>query len=645
MKNLYLILIFIIAGTVAIAQIPDGHAKLLVRIDSYDYIRWDWDNANKEEYRYEDGLRIGMTSYNYYNNEWMPTLKDSIFYHESDSVSRRHRMIWDFIDEIWENGYEWTKTFDAQNKPIEEIFSVWRDGEWRNTSRQIFTFDENGMLVQTDVYEYFEGEWIEQGRIVLEYDDENRLITRTESFYQEGNWVDNEKFEYTYNEFSQPVKLIKSVWDAGKWNLWQDITYEYISNEPDAEEAILYTDVYIDDEIEDRWKEVNEFTDEGNILHKSTYIFQNGEWVNYDRSRRLYEIIDGEEHAVEMVKEVWLEINKYRADGIYEYEYYDRSDNRRIATTSGVEDGLAVPKYRQTYTYAEFDSLETELVELWDIDAWMPFRRVDYEYNAANQITGQFIHYHSNGDWELNGKILYEYEDGRITIERAYNREQGWDVPVNQVKYEYDENGLLTKRIYSIVGDFLDPDYTLSYKYDDMDRLIEVERDPKDTPAIDWRRYIYEGGRLTDRTIEYQLESRILVYTDELHYDQDGDIETVLEYADYLPDRSMIIPKDSVIYKDEYSYEIIFGAEDNEFTDETNVYPNPAKDVVNIRTSATGEIDYRIVDLSGRVVMNGRTLAGSDGQFSLDVSPLESGAYILNFMNNKDKKAFKIMIQ
>ncbi|MEA3460738.1 MAG: T9SS type A sorting domain-containing protein [Bacteroidota bacterium] len=57
------------------------------------------------------------------------------------------------------------------------------------------------------------------------------------------------------------------------------------------------------------------------------------------------------------------------------------------------------------------------------------------------------------------------------------------------------------------------------------------------------------------------------------------------------------------------------------------LYPNPAHSSIILEPVTTTEIHYRILDISGREVMNGSVRDGSKTQ--LDLSSLRSGLYLI----------------
>jgi hypothetical protein len=74
-------------------------------------------------------------------------------------------------------------------------------------------------------------------------------------------------------------------------------------------------------------------------------------------------------------------------------------------------------------------------------------------------------------------------------------------------------------------------------------------------------------------------------------------------------------------------------------TSKTEVYPNPAQDVIKVSTEIDEKTILRIVSLEGRVL---KTLPLISNQTLVDIKSLVSGVYILEITNQKSTTTFKI---
>jgi hypothetical protein len=95
-----------------------------------------------------------------------------------------------------------------------------------------------------------------------------------------------------------------------------------------------------------------------------------------------------------------------------------------------------------------------------------------------------------------------------------------------------------------------------------------------------------------------------------------------------------------------YSYMIVddlnisygTGINSPRLSEEVSVYPNPAKEVLNIRTSAT-EYDVQVVDMLGRVVITEKSNP------AINISNLTKGAYFVKVTQNGTTNTEKIIIE
>ena len=82
------------------------------------------------------------------------------------------------------------------------------------------------------------------------------------------------------------------------------------------------------------------------------------------------------------------------------------------------------------------------------------------------------------------------------------------------------------------------------------------------------------------------------------------------------------------------------GIEENQISENTTVYPNPAKSVINIKLDESAKINFvEIRDLNGRIVFHSDKF-----QSKIDISNLENGSYVL-IINTDKGKAIKQIIK
>ena len=73
---------------------------------------------------------------------------------------------------------------------------------------------------------------------------------------------------------------------------------------------------------------------------------------------------------------------------------------------------------------------------------------------------------------------------------------------------------------------------------------------------------------------------------------------------------------------------------------EMTIYPNPAKDVINVKTNVQ-RYEYQLINSVGQVVMNG-VLSGED---VISVENINNGIYFLKVVANGEVTVNKVVIQ
>ena len=91
---------------------------------------------------------------------------------------------------------------------------------------------------------------------------------------------------------------------------------------------------------------------------------------------------------------------------------------------------------------------------------------------------------------------------------------------------------------------------------------------------------------------------------------------------------------------------IFVGMEDKLVSDEINMYPNPANDLINLQTTAFRQLTavIEVYDLNGKKLLEKQIPAGTEN-FKLDVSNLDSGLYCCKISMSEKTITKKLIIQ
>ena len=75
-----------------------------------------------------------------------------------------------------------------------------------------------------------------------------------------------------------------------------------------------------------------------------------------------------------------------------------------------------------------------------------------------------------------------------------------------------------------------------------------------------------------------------------------------------------------------------------------SIYPNPVSDLLHISSgySPGGLYSYRVVDLSGAVLLSGKIINGEPGR--IDTTPLAPGVYLIRFEADDYQENHKFIV-
>ena len=84
--------------------------------------------------------------------------------------------------------------------------------------------------------------------------------------------------------------------------------------------------------------------------------------------------------------------------------------------------------------------------------------------------------------------------------------------------------------------------------------------------------------------------------------------------------------------------EIGVGIDENEVM--FAIYPNPAKDFININTNAV-KYDYQLINSLGQVIISGT----ANGEYQLNISGINKGVYFLKVVADGEARINKLTVQ
>jgi poly(beta-D-mannuronate) lyase len=93
----------------------------------------------------------------------------------------------------------------------------------------------------------------------------------------------------------------------------------------------------------------------------------------------------------------------------------------------------------------------------------------------------------------------------------------------------------------------------------------------------------------------------------------------------------------------EFFGDLVLSVDDFEFNKNALVYPVPAKDNLYIKVLKSNIESMKLIVIEGRLLLE-KTVEISNLEFSIDISTIPSGTYILNLSNSSDLNNSRMLI-
>ncbi|NPD84238.1 T9SS type A sorting domain-containing protein [Lentimicrobium sp. L6] len=285
--------------------------------------------------------------------------------------------------------------------------------------------------------------------------------------------------------------------------------------------------------------------------------------------------------------------------------------NYQLLGIEGRELGVLVPKFEDMFS--QFEVGDVLCYYTYSAEA---YKNVEFKHNYLRyEVTNIENHIDS---------LIFEAEFYRKYTEFEYGK---FD------KITYGDTVLV----------FYPNEYTESYP----NELLEIEFEDLCISQIDYHKWggltktntsilLDNGFELTDYLQDDNVPELLIPYTGleytkseysidfgfmerEIHgfeWDYNNEITGYLHNGDTLGE---IFPVDMFVGHQELSFS-------NKFL----VYPSPAKESIKVQTQETGEFNYKVFNISGQQVLNGKEEKSSE-DLEIDISNLQNGVYILQF--------------
>jgi len=378
---------------------------------------------------------------------------------------------------------------------------------------------------------------------------------------------------------------------------------------------------------------------------------------------------------------------------------YDEAGNNLSSIWKFWDENAWVNSSRSTYTYSADHSMLSALYEYWDDDVWKYNQMDTYSYNTGGQVVSHVVQVWSDGNWNNYSKDIYVYddlgnlltslgemwqtgvwrEDQRYTYTyNEYNNlitslfeqwQDGLWVSVSRDSSEYNAANKKTYWLSQIWNDsvWINQSNTV-YTYNELDYLQTLTNQTWQNDS--WQNNLYKtftygiyGGIETTVTSSWSDNDWVNWSMNQYVYDdygnalfgnyffwegngwtqnQEGPLEMYYDYCTTINDYFGY-------FAEAHYVSMMVGIADINASFESMVcYPNPAKDVVNIKFNTVNHnfCNVSLFTLSGQKVKtayNGQLNAGIH-YFKINSADLAQGIYVLKLFADNKLKTSKLEI-
>ncbi len=350
--------------------------------------------------------------------------------------------------------------------------------------------------------------------------------------------------------------------------------------------------------------------DAGRVIEDVYQIYENGDWVNEDRS--LYQYEGASPYPSVMI---WQEWDVDESDWVnFEREFIEYDNQGR----------------------------ETDLIfEYWDEEEneWIPYDRTVITYTDAGDYLEMLTYYWGFDEWELIDRMQWIYENGRLVqINEEYWDGEEWWIEF-RIVFEYDNDGNNILQLYEFYDDWEDewfPEIRYLYSYDAAGNEIESILQWWDEDEEEWLSFMRTTSEYDSRN--NLIQNVFYSWTGEdwlpstrmsMQYDENDELQMIL-FESWAGDEWRY--SERILFR---GFEPVYVLEDEGLPLRFELmqnYPNPFNPATTIRFSIPEQstVILTVYDVLGRkvaILIDEELHAGTYSQV-FDASHLASGMYL-----------------
>ncbi|MGB5982265.1 MAG: T9SS type A sorting domain-containing protein [Nonlabens sp.] len=346
----------------------------------------------------------------------------------------------------------------------------------------------------------------------------------------------------------------------------------------------------------------------GNLVESIYYRWDqfNSQWIQVDRE--LYTYNNNNQVVLNEYQLYNSSTGSYEAIDRTLHNYDSSGKIIEVISTEPIN-GQFQPYARSRVTYNN-GRLSSFVFDDWNGTSWVEEARDLANYNSNNQLSVLNFEELINGNYELYGREVFTYNStGKIIVDEF----QDWDGTTftgdERIEFSFDQTGNLINEVY-LNTNLPDPNDQEITFYDTAVSINNIDHPFKDKTGLD-----YYDGSLPYVNKPLRIEGQD--YNVNTSSYEDTESITTFNYNNGVLNNEKILAK---------SLELI-------------LYPNPAKDIVNIFTDTIDiNLTAEVFDTTGKklVTFNSR---------ELNVSKFPVGIYLVRITDQTGNRITKKLIK
>lgn len=461
-----------------------------------------------------------------------------------------------------------------------------------------YVYNEQGQRTKAHFFALEEGQWIARQRRTYAYDPQGRLLYDLLQAKEDKSWGNLQLNTYAYNAQGKRTLERYQTWSdsLGRWTCPHCFHYSYTPwGETDT--------IWREDEDSSYLARIIYGFDSRRNRTIEQWQFYDTAWTDLFRATSTYDSLD---RLIDYVEENW----NHTHDGPpkLEWEFW----------------------LHYVYTYDSTGMLSELQTWTWSCadERWNNEKHFFYTYDSARLLTVKTLYAWSRGDeeWVKSERYSNTYDSkGRMTLQTfqtPYNKE--W-INNRMTGFTYDEDSRLlseTTAQWKIDSQQWQNNAMLTWEYDPWGNLLEAYYANWDQTKKEWeglyrtRNSInFEGNGDTSRHEMYDRRRGWHLHETNLHVPYHHSTDSLGSFH-----TSMV----SVLYRlyEDSTQSVISGKPESGLY----CYPNPAQNMLHIRTDGQELHLCQLWDLNGRMLMEQHPFRT---ETALSVQTLPAGSYLL----------------